>query len=118
MKVLVVVLFLVILFCGSYDSAKTEYPEKFQFLSYGPKSSSPIRFEYSLILNVFGMDWCWTYIFCIEIAINETDKQCGLVWSSSAPGMLSANEILVFFDPQYLFHGFASDFHFLGVDRH
>ena len=40
---------LVVLFCGY---AKITYPGQFLFLGYGQKYSSPIRFEYSLILNV------------------------------------------------------------------
>ena len=83
MKVLLVLLFRVVLFCGSYGSLKTAYPGKFQFLSHYQICSLPIRFEYSLIFHISGMDLRLTWMFCIEIAINKTNKRRELVWSNS-----------------------------------
>lgn len=65
MKVLAALSFFVVLFCSSYGSSNTAHPGKFLLLSYGQKCSLPIRFEYSLILSISGMDWCQTWIFCI-----------------------------------------------------
>ena len=53
MKVFLVLLFLVVLFCGYYGHAKTAYSEN---SSHGQKCSWPIRFD-SLILDISGMDW-------------------------------------------------------------
>ena len=105
----------------SKGSVKTAFPRKFQFLSYGQNYSWPIRFEFSLILNITGMDWCLTWIF---LHLDNNKWNSGLVWRSFAPGMLSVNEIWVFFDPQYLLNGLVfgaglfPDFHFLGVDSY
>ena len=77
---------IVVLFYGSCGSAKTTYPGKFQFLSYGQNCSWPL-----LILNISGMDWCLTWIFCIWVVIKQTKKHSRLVWSRPAASMVSAN---------------------------
>ena len=41
---------------SSFGSTETTYLLKFQFLIYGQKWSWSIRFEYSLILKIRGMD--------------------------------------------------------------
>ena len=66
------------------------------------KYSWPIKFEYSLNLSMSGMDWCQTWILSFE---------------QFCPCELSANEICVFFDPQYLLNGLVSDFDLLRVDK-
>ena len=77
MKGLEFFLFLVVLFCGSYGSAKTAYSGRFQLLGYDQKCPWPTRFEYSLILNISGMDWSLTWIF-LHVG-QGTSKQSELV---------------------------------------
>ena len=112
--------FLGLCFAVFWCSAKTTYPGKFQFLNCGQLYSWLIRSEYFSILNNSGMDCCLTWIFCTwtRIAVTETSKQIGSVRVSSFPGMLSANEIWVLFDHQYLLKGLVSGFDFVHVGRH
>ena len=57
------------------------------------KTSRPIRCENFLILNISGTDLRLVYNFCMQVAINGTNEQTGLVWIRHAPGMSSANQI-------------------------
>ena len=49
---------------STYDPlAKTAYVAQIWFSSYSQKCSRPIRFQYSLIVNISLMDWHLTLIF-------------------------------------------------------
>ena len=49
---------------STYDPlAKTAYVGQIWFSSYSQKCSRPIRFQYSLIVNISLMDWHLTLIF-------------------------------------------------------
>ena len=50
--------------------------------------------------------------------MSETNKLTVLALSRPAPGILSDNQILVFFDLKYLWNSFVFDFVFLDVGRH
>ena len=89
-------------FCGSCDCTKTACSRKFQIISHCQKNAldqSDLPVLLSFIISSF----------CILIAINETKKESGLVWSRPAPGMLSNNEIWVFSDPQSPWNGLVPD---------
>ena len=50
--------------------------KKTWFSSYGQKSSLPIRFKYSLIVNISLMDWCLIFL---HVDRHEWTQQCLLI---------------------------------------
>ena len=64
----------VVLFCSSYGSSNTAHPGKFLLLSYGQKCSLPIRFEYSWILSISGMDWCRVDFLHLDSPLKRTSR--------------------------------------------
>lgn len=47
--------------------------------------SRPIKFNYSVILNVHAIDWHLTSFFLMQIDINKMNNQCPLLWIDLMP---------------------------------